>query len=103
MKFKVGDRVKIYSAEGINYGHVEGIHEPTGNMGVKLISADRIVPVHYKQCRRLIKKKRLEVWVSKEFLSSWESLSPCPHIYPLSDKAHITNTKNYIKFREVIS
>lgn len=63
MKFKVGDKVKIYSAEGIDYGHVQGINELSGNMGVKLISAHRIIPVHYKQCRRLIKKKRREIWL----------------------------------------
>ena len=65
MKFKACDRVAVYSGAGRWEGEITGIHD--GLLRVLIGGSEAFW--HPKQCRRLIKKKRREVWVSPHYLA----------------------------------
>lgn len=70
-KFKVGDRVVVYH----NASRIVGwLTEITGADSAVFQSDEmsRIL-VHPKQCRRLIKKKKKEIWVSPDLIKFWGS------------------------------
>lgn len=83
MKFKVGDRVRVYQCEVKDTGTISDISE---DGLIKVVSKEVTYIVHYKQCRRLIKKKRREIWIS-----------PIPELFSYLP----TPTEGWIKFREV--
>ena len=61
-KFKVGDRVSCYSAiAGIEKGHVTSIEDGTGFLLID--RPEEVLRAHPKQCRKLVKKKRREVFM----------------------------------------
>lgn len=90
-KFKAGDRVVIYERQLKHTGVVVNVL-PRGHLHVE---ADDILPRDIifspQQCRRLVKKKRRSVWVSKT--SAFRMLA---HALPPDD------LENYIEFREVL-
>ena len=62
MRFKVGDRVRVYGlyCEVIN-GTVESLGNP--QIFVRADSDGKIYSPYPQQCRRLVKKERRRVWV----------------------------------------
>lgn len=95
MKFWVRDKVAVYMGIDRFVGHVVRVQERI--LHVQPVDRPHEVQVAPQQCRRLIKKKRREVWVSEEFLKEWKTLADCPHIKPDGDFSFI----GYVKFREV--
>lgn len=90
-KFKVGDRVSGYeTTSSITFREWRGdVVEVVGAM-LRIQYTDLAdgtlseKTFHYKQCRRLIKKKRREIWVNLELM-----------------EFSIVQTKGWIRFREV--
>lgn len=80
-KFKVGDRVKAYNGTGSYRGVV---HSLCDNKDVLLIivGVNDYIKVHYKQCRRLVKKKPKVYWVVENYL--FYSENKAKDIYPAS-------------------
>ncbi|HMX99892.1 MAG TPA: hypothetical protein PK473_03180 [Nitrosomonas sp.] len=99
MKFKVGDRVATYSHEGRLIGKIAVVWDGESMLDISFAFRNGTYRFHYNQCRRLIKKKYREIWVSEEFLKEWKTLADCPHIY--SSESNLTNTKGYKRFREM--
>ncbi len=62
MKFKVGDRVAIYEPFQRRIGWITGSCID-GNVWIGNEPHEMSYQIHSKQCRRLIKKKRREIWV----------------------------------------
>lgn len=66
--FQVGNRVAAYT-EGNRYtGRVLEIQEGTGLIKVRLDSWYGDCTVHFKQCRRLVKRERRRIYVPKQDL-----------------------------------
>lgn len=63
MKFKIGDRVAVYEADGRRSGYINKIYD-TGNLEV--ITVDFAGAYHPKQCRLLKKKERRRVWIKRD-------------------------------------
>lgn len=61
-KFKVGDRVAVYSLRDPAKGSVLSIND-LGHLIVLIDGYEGTNTFHPKQCRRLVKKKRREFWV----------------------------------------
>jgi len=90
-KFSVGDRVAVYD-NGMRYtGTITKIEGRMVN--VKCVFLDAELLVLHKQCRRLIKKKREEIWIYPDYLIN----------YPLegAPQPSITPIQFWIKFRRV--
>ncbi len=86
MKFKVGDRIRVYQCEVKDTGTISDISE---DGLIKVVCKETTYIVHYKQCRRLIKKKPKQVL--------WINPSPdlyCEHISP-------NPKEGWFKFREI--
>lgn len=66
MKFKVGDRVAFYTAEGRGTGKIV-MDDGDGTIGILSDKRDS-ARVHPKQCRLLKKKERRRMWISKKIL-----------------------------------
>lgn len=98
--FKAGDRVAVYAGPMRIIGAIALI-EPDGH-----IILDKYENVwHPKQCRRLIKKQRREVWIRQSseggLTSGWMfSLSGDKPIYIPTDE-HNRPNGTWIRFREV--
>jgi hypothetical protein len=98
MSFEIGDRVAVYDVGWClairRCGEVVGYSdEPSIGLllSVKLDEESRSSLFHPKQCRKLIKKKRRSVWVHTSSLESgYKSMI-----------AYMTETTDYIEFREV--
>ena len=62
--FKPGDRVRVYTGNGVFNSTVVYICADQDCLIVQADSGQRdIGAVHFRQCRRLVKKKRKEIWV----------------------------------------
>lgn len=61
-KFKVGDRVVVYSGMVVQRGIVGSLLSYTGVV-VKLDDGEGTLCVSSKQCRRLVKKSNRRVWI----------------------------------------
>lgn len=73
MKFQVGDKVAAYLGSKKYVGmvnHIDDRREP--HMVVVETETDTL-SFHPKQCRRLVKKKRREIWVDPDFNCFLES------------------------------
>jgi len=67
-KFKIGDRAVCYDNYKKYIFDITGID---GYMLIGKIADGKRFQAHYKQCRRLVKKKRRELWVN--FHKTYES------------------------------
>lgn len=92
MKFWVRDKVAVYMGVERIVGHIVRVQERV--IHVQPVDKANELQVSPKQCRRLIKKKRREIWVSKSDLSclSGKFYLTSPGVYEQND---------FIKFREV--
>lgn len=77
MSFKVGDRVVVYSASGRSLATIQQIVDISRLVTVRLNKPIRIagvehitIPVHPKQCRKLVKKDILHVWIDTFHLAT---------------------------------
>lgn len=65
-ELKVGDRVAVYESRTRETGRVKEIRE-SGAVVVQLdreaVVGGETLWVHPKQCRRLVKKRRMEFWI----------------------------------------
>lgn len=79
MKFKVGDRVKVYNG-GIFTGIVSFINDRNEPWLEIVCDEDKLVhgPFHFKQCRRLIKKSKLNYIVNGITVTIVEPVKPNP-------------------------
>lgn len=59
---KVGERVRVYGVYGPHIGVIERI--AMDSLIVVRSMEDLAIVVHSKQCRKLVKKKRIEIWVN---------------------------------------
>lgn len=88
---KVGDRCAVYTSRGRNVGTVMEISEHTGN--IKVVEGDNFCSwVHPKQCRRLIPKKRREIWVvidNKNMVFTFDSKEEAQEEAKEFDKAYL--------------
>lgn len=82
MKFWVRDKVAVYMGIDRFVGHVVRVQERI--LHVQPVDRPHEVQVAPQQCRRLIKKKRREIWVNLELM-----------------EFSIVQTKGWIRFREV--
>ncbi len=64
MKFKVGDRVAVYDGDRI-VGVIGAIHKEGGLLVCLDEAYGGAKSYHPKQCRRLVKKQRRRVWLSR--------------------------------------
>lgn len=83
-KFQVGDRVRVYHRHTSFTGKVDAIDEKSGALYViedGHYSCHNLSPFHLKQCRKLKKKKRREIWVSTQIeQSDFDSSARCSHM-----------------------
>lgn len=82
MKFWVRDKVAVYMGIDRFVGHVVRVQERI--LHVQPVDRPHEVQVAPQQCRRLVKKKRREIWVNLELM-----------------EFSIVQTKGWIRFREV--
>ena len=96
MKFKVGDRVRVYMGHYADkQGHYKDLEiiEISEQGGIKVNSWDGWY--HPKQCRKLVKKKRRSVWLDPTY-------SPTPHQNGVSlIPSSIVPMAGFVEFREV--
>jgi hypothetical protein len=62
-EFKVGDRVVCYNCTLRRKGNIIDIDTRYTPNTLVIQTDDDTISMHPKQCRRLVKKKRREVWV----------------------------------------
>ena len=105
-EFKVGDVVKIYGTVQMYPNKVEFlrgqkatiIESPYGPGEYRAsYVADSFVIVHAKQCRRIVKKKREEIWVN-EFKNGFEAFQTKEQAEANFGRERISCTR-YIKAR----
>lgn len=72
-EFKVGDRVRGYNyPSGDVIGTIEVVHE-NGALTVCPDKGSSRREFHRKQCRRLVRKKRREVWIHEGDIAKFNS------------------------------
>lgn len=94
MKFKAGDRVRVYGVNGVHTGEVSFVADNNQSLTVLSDGVHCSNDYHPKQCRRLIKRPIRRVWVHPRILIyPSRALVGCP----LSDDP----VDGFIEFREV--
>lgn len=100
MKFKVGDRVRVYGflnpcavAKGIIVDLIGPIvvFNEDGDLEKQRFSA------HHKQCRRLVKKERRRLWIQNTDL---KKLEESPHNFVLVTVSKVIEI-GFTEFREI--
>lgn len=62
--FKPQDRVRVYTANGVFVGVVSYVCADQDCLMIEVQDNPKVERiVHFRQCRRLVKKKRREIWV----------------------------------------
>lgn len=99
MKFKVGDRVRVYGGAFVEVAVIRSIDADTGILSCgQRKGTNEWLMAHPKQCRRLVKKPRRRVWINPWAITQMNTETFGKDIArALTDKA---NTE-WIEFREV--
>jgi hypothetical protein len=94
-EFKVGDRVRFYSAYKNRVGKITEIRPEEGQL-IILCGRDTVVSPHFKACRKLEPAQRQEGWV-------WSGDVGLAGSRPLWPEKHPMDTEGeWILFREVL-
>lgn len=67
-KFKIGDRINFYQLGKCETGIITGIQSENYPNCLLVSTKSTNIWVHYKQCRKLIKKYRRRIWVNPKVL-----------------------------------
>ena len=101
-EFQIGDRIAGYWTEDAYTAHREAgtVTEARDNGVLKVRCDDGTGNMfHHKQCRRLVKKKRREVWIAESDLNSADGDKWIQ--FGVNRALTCVNGDRLIKFREV--
>lgn len=103
-KFKVGDRVAVYlpSIPPLPAGRTVGtVTRIATDETLALVCDGWSGMAHPRQCRKLIPKKRMRVWVRKEYVAKCLSGEPFSHIGPIFSHTVQPDRLSWSEFIEV--
>lgn len=98
-KFQIGNRVKVYDRLSTIHIYIGTICELccTGEIKIKRDGDDRTIIIWPQQCRKLVKKYRIRIWVKPDELGSEETkqhyLNPTVSLFRMPEWTEFVEVK----------